>query len=843
TWQGRNFTEDAEATEKPKKIKVNEVRHDMGFFWKATIETYEELTGVDVNKLPDVKTPFPAETLDDFGLGTEREKHLDDKIEHQYAAMGAAAKRLPFTESEKVFQLTLDALKKVVYMTPADGDVLSRKPKAMAHVSVPATEAQPRKPCPLGLRRAKAKPKKKVKKAERPLSEDEILEKLAEDDPKLEGEQPGRLQPIAARVLMKLLYGARMARYDLLRAIAYLATCVTKWTEQCDKDLHHLMLYVKSTQDLQMVNWCGDDMKDCKLVMYTDADFAGCTRTQRSTSGIVIMLIGPNTKMMLSAISKRQSAVSHCTTEAEMIATALGLRAEAIPFQILWDILRRTNQPSGAPRSTTDDMDTPLPPIALDIMEDNQSMIKICHNQNWQKLRHLSRTHRVNGAFINECIHEPHHAIKLVGCKTDDMAADIGTKRFTDARKWHKLLYLNNIVDTKKFWKATSLTTYLNQVTPSNSFACPVTPITEVYAKAKALRTGTVPKWRYITNNDEDLDDSRFPVVCPAQKKNAARISPKTQAIRKVRRKYNIHTTQGYIEEQLKRRENESIDVPPEFANDLLALLHNIEWPDDKRTEVTGDGTCLGLTNTREGPRLGLRTGKASDLILHIRSMLDMMERQHKWLRNFKWTSIQVSHNSVAKRHKNTNNKGLSLAIGLGDYQGGEMKVEDTEYDIRNKILLTDGSKPHSSNNFRGNRWSLILFTHTKWFDLPAHIQRALIQKQFRVPGESRRGKLAMIEPIYYRHSYKKPPLTIMEYCCSSNSQICRQSQSLDRQTIVIRKTQDEADMLRPMNVDKAMLEIQEAPYGSLLLWASIPCTGGSPLQYLNFAKWKREGA
>ena len=61
TWQGRNFTEDADATEKQTKTTVSEVRHDMGFFWRATCETYEELTGVDVYKLPDVKTPFPAE--------------------------------------------------------------------------------------------------------------------------------------------------------------------------------------------------------------------------------------------------------------------------------------------------------------------------------------------------------------------------------------------------------------------------------------------------------------------------------------------------------------------------------------------------------------------------------------------------------------------------------------------------------------------------------------------------------------------------------------------------------------------------------------------------------------
>ena len=51
----------------------------------------------------------------------------------------------------------------------------------------------------------------------------------------------GMLQPIAAKVLMKTLYGARMARYDLLRAVCTLAACVTKWTEQRDIELFRLM--------------------------------------------------------------------------------------------------------------------------------------------------------------------------------------------------------------------------------------------------------------------------------------------------------------------------------------------------------------------------------------------------------------------------------------------------------------------------------------------------------------------------------------------------------------------------------------------------------------------------
>ena len=45
--------------------------------------------------------------------------------------------------------------------------------------------------------------------------------------PTEEGEPQGKLQPIASRVLMKILFAARMARWDLLRATQSLASRVT----------------------------------------------------------------------------------------------------------------------------------------------------------------------------------------------------------------------------------------------------------------------------------------------------------------------------------------------------------------------------------------------------------------------------------------------------------------------------------------------------------------------------------------------------------------------------------------------------------------------------------------
>ena len=69
----------------------------------------------------------------------------------------------------------------------------------------------------------------------------------------------GSMAPHAACILMKCLYGARMARFDLLRAIAHLACYITRWMSECDRRLYRLMCYIHSTKHLRMIGWVGDD--------------------------------------------------------------------------------------------------------------------------------------------------------------------------------------------------------------------------------------------------------------------------------------------------------------------------------------------------------------------------------------------------------------------------------------------------------------------------------------------------------------------------------------------------------------------------------------------------------
>ena len=63
----------------------------------------------------------------------------------------------------------------------------------------------------------------------------------------------GSLAPQAASILMKLLYAARVCRFDLLRSINNLARKITKWTRKEDALLHHLMAYVHQSKHHMMI--------------------------------------------------------------------------------------------------------------------------------------------------------------------------------------------------------------------------------------------------------------------------------------------------------------------------------------------------------------------------------------------------------------------------------------------------------------------------------------------------------------------------------------------------------------------------------------------------------------
>ena len=127
-----------------------------------------------------------------------------------------------------------------------------------------------------------------------------------------EGEE-GHLAGIAASILMRALYVARCARHDLLKPINALTTFVQYWDRQCDAKLHRLINCMHSTRHYRQCGWIHQDdpVSQLGLHTYADANFAGCPRTLRSTSGGQMHLEGPRSRFPIAARSVRQPCVSY----------------------------------------------------------------------------------------------------------------------------------------------------------------------------------------------------------------------------------------------------------------------------------------------------------------------------------------------------------------------------------------------------------------------------------------------------------------------------------------------------------------------------------------------------
>ena len=114
----------------------------------------------------------------------------------------------------------------------------------------------------------------------------------------------GKLTSCAAKIVLKVLYLARVNRLDLLWTVNTLAREVSRWNVACDKRLHRLMSYMQSTKEYVQTCYLGDSFDQCYIAMFVDASFAGDIRDSKSTSGMVMYLMGPNTCVPLSWMCK-----------------------------------------------------------------------------------------------------------------------------------------------------------------------------------------------------------------------------------------------------------------------------------------------------------------------------------------------------------------------------------------------------------------------------------------------------------------------------------------------------------------------------------------------------------
>merc|ERR1712151_1218423 len=106
-----------------------------------------------------------------------------------------------------------------------------------------------------------------------------------------------------------------------------------------DIQLHRLVSYLACTLHHRQYAWIGDSIEDLEFHLYTDADLASDPEDSISTSGAYFALVGPNTHVPLAHRSKKQTAVSHSSTESEIVSADHGLKSIGLPALDLWEVI------------------------------------------------------------------------------------------------------------------------------------------------------------------------------------------------------------------------------------------------------------------------------------------------------------------------------------------------------------------------------------------------------------------------------------------------------------------------------------------------------------------------
>jgi hypothetical protein len=200
-------------------------------------------------------------------------------------------------------------------------------------------------------------------------------------------------------------YIAVVTRPDIAFAASALArymSCPTKHLMRCAE---RLLRYLAATRT-HVLRYDCSNVNDIAVSGYSDEDFAGCSKTSKSTSGVVILFCGQPVHWR----SKRQPIVTSSTTEAELVALNL------CALQVQWLKLMLGN-------------DLGVDPLKALLYCDNKSTVTVSRNPiSSDRSRHIAVKYRK----IQELVEK--QVMSVAWIPTKEQLADILTKQLPRAQ-------------------------------------------------------------------------------------------------------------------------------------------------------------------------------------------------------------------------------------------------------------------------------------------------------------------------------------------------------------------------------------------------------------------------
>ena len=239
---------------------------------------------------------------------------------------------------------------------------------------------------------------------------------------------------------------------------------------QNDKRLSRLISYIHLTYKYKQYCYVGNTAKQFRLGLFQDSDFAGDLEDSKSASGGTLCVFGSHTFEPISWMCKKQTSVSHSSTESDIISLDAGLRLGGLPALELWDLIvsvfgtwLRLHRERSDLLSLTEvkksqgkinvlsnidcvpsNFQSSHQEALLYVFEDNEAVIKMIIKRRSPTMRHVSRTHRVALDWLFDRINlDPKIQFKYIDTK--NQLADILTKGNFTRDLWYHLLCLFNI--------------------------------------------------------------------------------------------------------------------------------------------------------------------------------------------------------------------------------------------------------------------------------------------------------------------------------------------------------------------------------------------------------------
>ena len=106
---------------------------------------------------------------------------------------------------------------------------------------------------------------------------------------------------------------------------------ITKGGEAFDRKPIRIIKYINGAVEWRQIGFIGESPDKAQLGLFSDADFAGDRADMRSTSGVFLALYGDHSFFPLYGQSRKQTAVSHSTVEADIAAADHAIRSSGFP--------------------------------------------------------------------------------------------------------------------------------------------------------------------------------------------------------------------------------------------------------------------------------------------------------------------------------------------------------------------------------------------------------------------------------------------------------------------------------------------------------------------------------